>query len=597
MADRPTNRPRRAFGADDPTPDVPTGAVPETGQGPDAGAPAGADAPGRFTEDEARPIFREAAPDADAATVRTPTSDTPAAPAPTPATPATPADGRVAAEGPGTTEPGDSAGPTRVNRLSFAPRARPAEDDATTVLPRTELAGGRTPALDDDLDDLDDLDDSPRRLGHRARLALLIGAVAAVVVVGLAIGFAVIGVRDSPVADPSQRATSSAASAASPSATALLDDTSMLAPAGASAIDAKRTWAAGTTVRGPVPDGSGAACLGSDPLQGAPTARQTITSTLTASGSGAPTATHVASAYATADDATQAFAVTSRALGSCGVAGDWLFSGRDVRGLGDESTAVAVHSLDGDQRTQHWVVVSRTGRALDVVDAATPGKKALNVNQVVKAVASVVAVQCGPAGGTCATTVSTKDGPPPVGGDEPGFLSVGDLPPVGVSTAPWVGTPVEPPSADFTGSQCESVTWSTTASTSDSSRVYLLQDVPGIFGLNEVSLTVKDADTASKLVDKVRSDWSTCKERKLTATVDSPTKVTGVAADGAAVTGWTTQVEQKAGSAVTRFRVGIASSGDKVTFVFLNPQRGLDVDGDDWNTVAVRAVQRAVQQS
>jgi hypothetical protein len=595
MADRPTNRPRRAFGADDPTPEQPrpdagatgdartpeqdAGTPPQdagtTGTGPAADRPAGAGVLGGAAggaEDEVRPIFREAAPDADAATVRTPATDASSADTPVQ----------------------DGTGTTRAPRLSFAPRVRPAEDDETTVLPRTGAGADRTPEPDEIGDDLDD---RPRRLGHRARLALLIGAVAAVVIVGLAVGYAVVGVHGQPSAggDPTQPVASTGAP--TPSATALLDDSSMLAPTGAQAIDPRRTWAAGATTRGPVPDGSGAACLGSDPLEGAPTSQQTITRTLTANGSDAPAATHVAQAYATAEDATQAFAVTSRALASCAVPGNWLFSGRVVQGLGDESTAVAVHSVADGDRTQHWVVASRTGRVLDVVDASTPGKKALDVNKVTSAVASVVTGQCGPAGGTCATTVSTKDGPPPVGGDEPGFLNVGDLPPVGSTTAPWVGTPVEPPSADFTGSQCESVTWSTTAATSTSSRVYLLQDVPGIFGLNEISLTVKDAATASKLVDKIRGDWSSCKERKLTATVDSPTKVTGVAADGAAVTGWTTVVEQKAGSTVTRFRVGIASSGDKVTFVFLNPQKGLDVDGDDWNVVAVRAVQRATQES
>ena len=121
--------------------------------------------------------------------------------------------------------------------------------------------------------------------------------------------------------------------------------------------------------------------------------------------------------------------------------------------------------------------------------------------------------------------------------------------------------------------------------------------MPGIFGLNEIVVTTKDAAAASKLVDKIKSDWTSCRERKLTASVDSPTKVTGVAADKAPVAGWTTTVEQKAGSTTTRFRVGIASSGNKVTFVFLNPQKGLDVDGDDWNVVAVRAAQRATQQS
>jgi hypothetical protein len=296
-------------------------------------------------------------------------------------------------------------------------------------------------------------------------------------------------------------------------------------------------------------------------------------------------------------DAAQAFTVTARALGTCAVAGDWLFTGRVVEGVGDEATAVAVQSVVDGRRSQHWVVVSRTGRALNVVDASTPGKTALNVNDVTQALASVIGVQCAATGGACTTAVSTKDGPPPAGGDEPGFLTAGDLPPAGATTAPWVGTPVEAPSEDFTGSQCETVNWATTAATAKSSRVYLLQDVPGIFGLNQIVLTEKDAATATKLADKIRGDWASCKERKLTATVDSPTKVTGIAADGTAITGWTTEVEQKAGSTVTRFRVGIASSGDKVAFVFLNPQKGLDVDGDDWNTVAVRAAQRATQQS
>ena len=128
-------------------------------------------------------------------------------------------------------------------------------------------------------------------------------------------------------------------------------------------------------MRGPIPDGSGPACLGGDPLEGAPTAQQTITRTLTANGSTPPIATHVAHAYASAEDATQAYAVTARALGTCAVPGDWLTAGRSVEGVGDESTAVAVSTVAGGQRTQHWVVLSRTGRALDVVDAAPRARR------------------------------------------------------------------------------------------------------------------------------------------------------------------------------------------------------------------------------
>ena len=578
MADeRSRYSPRRAAGDDTP----PRAAAP----GPDLG--------GRFTDDEARPIFREDAADADAATVRTPGSvDGPAAQEPEP----------PAAAGATPDEPGPGAAPAAeegasgTRRLNFTPRRRPADDEeATTLLPRT-AAGRGAPVVDPDLHDLDDLDDRPRRLGHRARLGLLIGAVAAVVVIGLAVGSAVLGTSDQPGAgDPG--AGTSTSTGASPTPAELLTDAVMLAPEGARAIDPKRTWTAGETTRGPLPVDGGARCLGSDPLEGAPTPQQTVSRTLTSSGSGGPTALHVAQAYGTVEDASQAFTVTSRALGTCAVTGDWISTGRAITGVGDQATAVAVRSVADGATTLHWVVVSRTGRAIDVVDAATPGRTPLNVNQVTAGLASVVGAQCATAGGACADSPQTTDAPPPVGGDEPGFLATGDLPQVGSTSAPWVGTPTEPPSEDFTGSQCETVNWSTTSATAKSSRVYLLQDVPGIFGLNEVTLTVKDAQTASKLVDKIRSDWTSCKERKLTATVDKPTKVTGVAEGGADVTGWTTEVEQKAGSTTTRFRVGIASSGTKVAFVFLNPQRGLDVDGGAWNAVAIRAVQRQTQQS
>ena len=36
---------------------------------------------------------------------------------------------------------------------------------------------------------------------------------------------------------------------------------------------------------------------------------------------------------------------------------------------------------------------------------------------------------------------------------------------------------------------------------------------------------------------------------------------------------------------------------DKVAFVFLNPQRDLDVSSGAWDVVAVRAVQRQTQES
>ncbi len=495
---------------------------------------------------------------------------------------------------------GPAAGSGSRRRLTFVPQ-RPSYDDehdedATTVLPRAAASRrerfGSGSAFADEVDD--ELADAPR-LGRGTRLALLVGAVAVVIVAGLAVIFAVAGGGPAgrSLVAPSP-ATSSDPSAASPTAPALLDDTELLDPVAARPIAPQRTWTIRDTVRGQSAEAPGPACLGTDPLEGVPTPQQKITRTLTTGGQNPPQALHLAQVYASPADAAQAFAVTSRALGECRLTGDYLASGRVVQGAGDEGAGALITSVQGAGVTGHSVLVSRTGRVLDLVDASQP-TRAPNVNTVAAALATVVNSQCAKAGGACANQLTVSDGPPPAGGDEPGFLTLGDLPPVGKNRAPWIAAPVEAPEADFAGSSCETVSWDTVAAQKKTTRVYLLEGVPGVFGLNEIKLTTKDPAAAQKLVQTIRSDWTSCAKRKLTATVTTPVPVTGVGAGKAPITGYTATVEQKAGDTTTRYRVGIAATGDQAVFTFLNPTDGLDLSQDQWNEVAVRAVQRATQ--
>jgi hypothetical protein len=70
----------------------------------------------------------------------------------------------------------------------------------------------------------------------------------------------------------------------------------------------------------------------------------------------------------------------------------------------------------------------------------------------------------------------------------------------------WVATDVELPKADFLGSQCEDVNWTTEKAKARTSRVYLLPESgKNFFGLNEIVLTMKDAKAADKLVGKIKS--------------------------------------------------------------------------------------------
>jgi hypothetical protein len=426
---------------------------------------------------------------------------------------------------------------------------------------------------------------------------LLIGAVAVVVVIGLVIGYAVLG-SDNPLPNESgvidSRNPDNGNKAPDQTGTALLTDASMLNPDQAKVIDEDRTWKIGLTERTPSDDALTAACFAGEPLEGQPTPQQRILRVMEGgTGKKPPTVLHEATAYNSPEEAAQAYAIASRTLGGCAVTGSYIESGHSVSGVGDQAVGVVVVDASKDQA--HSVVLNRTGRVVNVLDAAQPSK-AFAMSAVAKALGQVNGVQCGPAGGECAGTAGVKDGPPPMGGDEPGFLATGDLPPAGAKIAPWVATEVELPKDEFKGSQCESVNWETVPAKSKSSRVYLVQESgANFFGLNEIVLIMKDSKAASKQVGKIKSSLAGCKKKVLTASVKKPDKVTSIGAQNTKISGWTAEVSQRSTQGTAKYRVGIVSAGPKVIYTFLNPRGDYDFTDRQWDTVAVRAGERATQ--
>ena len=129
--------------------------------------------------------------------------------------------------------------------------------------------------------------------------------------------------------------------------------------------------------------------------------QQKILRVLESGGKKAPAALHEATAYGSVDDATQAYMIASKALGGCAVTGSYIESGRAVSGVGNQSTGVVV--IDVTKSRAHSVILNRTGRVVNVIDASQPSK-ALAISDVAKALGQVNSVQCGPAGGECSGT-------------------------------------------------------------------------------------------------------------------------------------------------------------------------------------------------
>jgi hypothetical protein len=467
-------------------------------------------------------------------------------------------------------------------------------EEATAILPRSRPDQHRSEAPRDTIDDYGE--DERKPLSRRAKLALLIGAVSVVVVIGLAVSYAVLTAASQSQRRPGGTGTSSNSSQPpNQTETAVLTDASMLNPSQAELLDRNRTWKVELTERDPSENALTTACFGGRPLEGQPTPQQKIVRVLNGGGKNAPKALHEATAYNSTDEAAQAYAIASKTLGGCAVSGLYIQSGHSVGGVGKQAVGVVV--MDGtNSRAVHSVVLNQTGRVINVVDVTQPSR-ALAITAVARALGEVNKVQCGPAGGECGGTPAVKDGPPPLGGDEPGFLATGDLPPAGAKPAPWTATEIELPKEEFKGSQCEkSVNWATVSAKSKSSRVYLIPDSgTKFFGLNEIVLTTKDPKTAAGMVDKLRSDLTKCEKTVLTATVSKPKQVTSIGAQHTKIRGWTATVWHKSTLGKTKFRVGIVSAGPKVVYTFLNPQGDYDFTGGQWDTVAVRAGERATQ--
>lgn len=501
---------------------------------------------------------------------------------------------KPAADKPATTTPSAGKSSEKSKTSGTPAKGGPSEvDESTAILPRTSRRTGG-----------EELDETPPRT--RNRTALLVGAVVAVAVLGLAIGYAIFAFNKTSSADPAPPVPSTSSSGASSGAStppaapgALLTDDSMLNANDAKSLDGDRTWKVALTQTGLDAESPQAACLAGEPAEGQPTPQQTIIRLLSSSGKDAPGVLHQADAYATPEEAAQAYVLTAKALGGCAMDQTYINSGQVVTGLGDQSLALVLAVKDGSATEWRSVMLARTGRVVDIVDVASKGD-IISQNDVAKAFSSVVKAQCTTSGGKCADGAKAVFGPPPVGGDQLGFLATADLPPAGSSASTWIGNTPADPEADKTYSGCETVDFAKTEAKTAKTRTYLLEDNAGLFGLDEVVLTMDDATAAEKMVADIKGDLDSCKTRKLTASVTSPKQIEGTGARGSKIAGWTATVTQSTSSnEKSTYRVGIASVGAKVVYTYLSAdlKQKLDLTDAEFDIVTTRAAQRATQVS
>lgn len=422
----------------------------------------------------------------------------------------------------------------------------------------------------------------------RRRAGLIGGGIAVLLVLGLVVGFLALGPnRSAPAAggDPS----SSAAAPAS-----MIGQQTMLTAAEAKTIDGQSWKVQNDQTPGekhvPVP-----ACLGAV-SKDAPKPAESLIRTLSAGGEGGSTTLHLAQSYKTPELATEAYALMAKALGECQLKGSNISDAKVITGLGDQATGIELENLIKD--SHRAVTLNRTGRMVNVVDVAAT-KSTPGLDKTAHALADVTDLQCTIAVGLCASGVKISDGPPPIGGDQPGFLATADIPTPTSGKGTWGG--LEPGSPEnVTTSGCENIDFNVLQADNRAARSYVLTDkpkgMPKKFGVDEITLTMRSkseaADTAKTVVENLKS----CDSRLPAASVSDVSTVSGTGASDSKITGSVALVSQKVSESETsRYRVGIAAAGNKLVYTFMYRDGDWDLTKDQWSTLTTRAAQRATQ--
>lgn len=489
----------------------------------------------------------------------------------------------------------DSSAPAASSGRRFSAADLP--DEATRPLPRRSATSPtgpeapvpssaptpmrRTPAPRDGRDhDTPSPESADEAAGRTPRRTWLIAGVALLLVVALAVSAALL------------RPWESWQSAPAPSPTPTIDPvaTWLAQPGDLAGLREGATWDVHTTDTEVGAETPQPKCLLT-----APEAEHTPENSLVrtfAPTEGGPAAgvLHQVDTYADDAQATAAFAERAAQLGACERTTAWAQGGHEITGLADQATGVTLLLQDLEPE-HHTILVTRTGRHLNIIDATQPDA-APGASAVAGVLTPVGQRQCAD-GGTCPSQVAVADSVPPPA-EPPGWLASVDLPRITAGSGRWNG--IEPPaSATLAGTRCEAVDLTApSGATRTQHRTYILQDdtsAPATFGLDEVIWTMPSAEAANTLVGTLTSNIDACATRTATAQVSKTAQI----ADPGTGASWVVTQRVDQSETTQRYRSAAVAVGDRVVYLLVNPTNEFDFSDDAWHGVARRAVARTTQ--
>lgn len=305
---------------------------------------------------------------------------------------------------------------------------------------------------------------------------------------------------------------------------------------------------------------------------------------------------HAVHVFASEDRAKQGFDSLQTALGTCSTGpivhldGAW-----SLWGLSNQ--AILVQATEQEQKPlTHSVVLLRVGRAVNVLDLAVSGE-APQPTTLLALLRPIVAKQCAPLGGSCATESTPSQLILPAS-DQAGFLVPADLPRITPGVGRWSSTAVTQ-TISTAGSGCELMKMSEVpGATRAFQRTFALSGDPKAsprFGIDEVLLQFGSADDATKAGQLLTQNIARCGDQTQSGTIVSRDPISSQLGNGTPISGTSFLVQQKGGSASVPFEVAVLMVDRQVVYLLLTPTDDYTMAKADWLALVTRAGERGLQ--
>lgn len=487
-----------------------------------------------------------------------------------------------------------------------------ARDVALTDAAASEATSRAVTALETSLSvDLDQLEERLRDLGRvvdavvlpaaadvrrqsrrRTRRNTVIGVAASATAVAAA---GLISTLDAPMsrvavaAAREQPGTPSARPTAAPTRSVgteeLLDDSHVRA------LDPSRTWTitdtSSSTSSGAAPAAREEPCALQTPD---PHAAQTFRRTISAAGSGHETSAQAVQVMRTPQAAARAYDRVVRSYADCAQPQVQLVRTWAMPQTPEPTRIVRLRTATTPATTL-TVAITRTGRAMSVLEHQVDGTAGPKSKTVASVVSASIARICTDAGGGCPAPTAARATLPLPATRERAFLGVVDLPPVSGVAAAWAATASAGADPNPAATLCDRADFASQRVERARARAFVVPGsrLPKQFGLTETVARFDRRKDATAFVAAVSARIDGCPKDNLSASVEQGASVT--APGGVSGRTWRLTLEVDANTD-SYYRIALVRRGRDVAQVSLSPTKKYDLPASAFTAIAQRAAER-----